>query len=396
MKADWQSINTDREIARNIRNYAQAHLKDIVADIRQLVELESPSRNKQAVDRCGEFIAGRFAQLGGKVKVHNHRDFGNQLQIDFPSLFRQALKPILLLGHFDTVWDIGTLTTMPCREAKGRVWGPGVFDMKAGIVIAMRAVSALREINGGLPRPVTVLLNPDEEIGSPASRKLTEQLAKKSAAVLVLEPAQGLDGKVKTSRKGVGDFAIKVTGVAAHAGLDFEKGQNAVLELAHQIAKASSFTDLSRRLTVSVGEVAGGSPATNVVPAQAEAKFDVRIAQLRDGHSIEKKFRSLRPFNRKCTVEVTGEINRPPLERTKQVAALYELARALYAELGCELGEAAVGGGSDGNFTGALGIPTLDGLGPVGEGAHASNESIIISELPKRVALIAGLISTIP
>lgn len=395
MKAEGPSSNADRELTRNIHLYAHAHLTGIIEDIHQLVELESPSRNKQSVDRCGEFIAGRFSQLGGKIKVHRNRDFGNQLQIDFPSQSRTALKPILLLGHYDTVWDLGTLATMPCRETKGRLSGPGVFDMKAGIAIAIHAVSALRELNASPSRPITVLLNPDEEIGSPASRKITEQLAKKSAAVLVLEPAQGLDGRVKTARKGVGDFTVKVTGVAAHAGLDFEKGQNAVFELSHQITKASAFTDLSRGLTVSVGEVQGGSPATNVVPAHAEAKFDVRIAQLRDGAYIEKKFRSLRPVNRKCAIEVMGGINRPPLERTPQVAALYELAREIYADLGCHLGEAAVGGGSDGNFTGALGIPTLDGLGAVGEGAHASNESIVISELPKRVALIARLITTI-
>ena len=240
-----------------------------------------------------------------------------------------------------------------------------------------------------------MLLDPDEEIGSTCSRRITEQLAKKSAAVLVLEPAQGLDGKVKTARKGVGGFTIKVTGVGSHAGLDFAKGQNAVLELSRQIIRASEFTDLARGLTVSVGEAHGGSPATNVVPASAEASFDVRIGRVKDGPVIEKKFRSLRPFNRKCELEVTGEINRLPLERTKQVAALYQLASDIYAELGCELGEAAVGGGSDGNFTGALGIPTLDGLGPVGEGAHASNETIVISELPKRVALIAGLMERI-
>ncbi len=390
-----QSVNIDREITRKLQAYAQAHLKDMVADVRRLVELESPSRNKQAVDRCGEFIAERFAQLGGKVKVHKHRDFGNQLQIDFPAPSRKGLKPILLLGHYDTVWEMGTLATMPFREAQGRLWGPGVFDMKTGIAIAIHAIGAMRGVSDGLPRPVTVLLNPDEEIGSPASRRITEQLARKSAAVLVLEPAQGLDGKVKTARKGGGGFTIKVTGVAAHAGLDFEKGQNAVLELAHQIARVSGFTDLSRGLTVSVGEVCGGTPATNVVPAQAQAKFDVRIARMKDGPVIEKKFRSLRPFNRKCTVEVTGEINRPPLERTTQVAALYELARAVYSALGCKLGEAAVGGGSDGNFTGALGIPTLDGLGAVGEGAHASNESVVVSELPMRVALVAGLIGRI-
>ncbi len=394
MKARRKSNVKADGLIHNLNNYAQVNLTHMIADVKQLVELESPSRDKQAVDRCGEYVAKRFADLGGKVKIHRNRDFGNQLQIDFPAA-KKGTRPILLLGHYDTVWDVGTLAKMPIRESKGRLSGPGVFDMKAGIAIALYAIKALQDSQGELPHPVTILLNPDEEIGSPVSRSVTEQLAKKSAAVLVLEPSQGPDGKVKTSRKGVGDFAVKVTGVSAHAGLDFTKGQNAVLELANQIVRIGQFTDLAKGLTVSVGEVTGGSPATNVVPASAEAKFDVRIAQAKDGPVIERKFRSLRAVNRKCTLEVTGGINRPPLERTKAVAALYELARDIYAELGCELGEAAVGGGSDGNFTGALGIPTLDGLGPVGEGAHASNESIIVSELPKRVALLAGLISRI-
>lgn len=376
--------------------YAESHLADILADISRLVEIESPSRDKSAVDRCGEFIADRSTALGGKVTVHRSSELGNQLQIEFSGKSNQAQEPILLLGHFDTVWDIGTLSSMPRREQNGLLCGPGVFDMKAGIAIAWHAIAALRELGGALPRPVKLLLNPDEEIGSPVSRPITEELAKQSTAVLVLEPAQGPDGKVKTSRKGVGGFTVKVKGVSAHAGLDFQKGQNAVLEVAHQITRASAFTDLSRGLTVSVGEVKGGSPATNVVPASAEASFDVRIARVEDGPAVESQFRSLQPVNSKCTVEIVGEINRPPLERTARVAALYELARAIYSDIGYELGEAAVGGGSDGNFTGALGIPTLDGLGPVGEGAHSANESIIISELPKRVALIAALISRIP
>ncbi|HYH01084.1 MAG TPA: M20 family metallopeptidase [Terriglobales bacterium] len=381
--------------ATELLRFAESRFDQIIDDIRQLVELESPSNNKQAVDRCGEFIKQRFAELGGKIKVHRQKAFGDQLQIDFAADRRAGSNkaaPILLLGHYDTVWDVGTLETMPFRNEKGRLWGPGVFDMKAGIAFALHAITALREVAGGLPRPVTVLLNPDEEVGSEVSRKVTEQLASKSAAVLVLEPAQGLDGKVKTARKGVGDFSVKVNGVAAHSGLDFENGQNAVVELAKQIEFISNFTDLSRGLTVSVNIVRGGTK-TNVVPAEASADVDVRIGKLKDGAVIEKKFRSLKPFNRKCKLEVTGGINRPPLERTKGVAALYDLARGIYGEFGANLGEAAVGGGSDGNFTGALGIPTLDGLGPVGEGAHAKNESIVVAELPKRVALIAGLMA---
>lgn len=384
-----------RNSARELLRYAESLRPELVADIRQLVELESPSSSKEAVDRCGAFIQQRFAELGGKIKVHRQRRAGDQLQIDFAANgSARGTKPILLLGHFDTVWDVGTLASMPFREEKGRLWGPGVFDMKSGIAIAAYAISALRDVRGGLPRPVTLLLNPDEEVGSEASRKVTEKLAKKSAAVLVLEPAQGLDGKVKTARKGVGDFTVKVTGVASHSGLDFEKGQNAVLELARQIEHISSFTDLGRGLTVSVNLVRGGTKA-NVVPAEASADVDVRIGKLKDGGVIEKKFRSLKPFNRKCGLEVTGGINRPPLERTKAVAALYEIARGIYSEFGANLGEAAVGGGSDGNFTGALGIPTLDGLGAVGEGAHASNESVLISELPRRATLVAALIERI-
>jgi glutamate carboxypeptidase len=245
-----------------------------------------------------------------------------------------------------------------------------------------------------LPRPVTVLLVSDEEVGSDSSRAITEALAKKAAAVLVLEPAYGFEGAVKTARKGVGEYLVKVTGKASHAGLDFQKGVNAILELARQIEKVSGFTDLKKGLTVNVGIVSGGS-RTNVVPAEAAAQVDVRIARMKDAAGIDKKMRSLRPFNRKCKIAISGGINRPPMERTAGVAALYAQASAIARDLGWKLGEAAVGGGSDGNFTAGLGIPTLDGLGGVGDGAHAAHEHILISELPRRAALIAGLIETV-
>jgi glutamate carboxypeptidase len=305
------------------------------------------------------------------------------------------MKPVLLLGHYDTVYPLGTLTTMPCRVVDNMLTGPGVLDMKSGIALMLHALAALQDWHKErLPRPVTVLLVSDEEVGSDSSLAITGSLAKKAAAVLVLEPSYGLQGAVKTARKGVGEYLVKVTGKASHAGLDFQKGVNAILELAHQIEKVSSFTDLKKGLTINVGVVRGGS-RTNIVPAEAAAQVDVRIARLKDGAGIDKKMRSLRPYNRKCKIEVTGGISRPPMERTAGVAALYTQAAAIARELGWKLREAAVGGGSDGNFTASLGIPTLDGLGGVGDGAHAPHEHILISELPRRAALLAGLIEAV-
>jgi glutamate carboxypeptidase len=367
----------------------------IVSTIRELVEIESPSDNKAAVDRIAEVVAQKFSQLGGEVRIHQAKNFGNHLQINFNFAGKSA-KPVLLLGHYDTVYPLGTLATMPCRADDNKLTGPGVLDMKAGIALMLHALAALQDWHredwlGGLPRPVTVLLVSDEEVGSDSSRAITESLAKKAAAVLVLEPSYGFQGAVKTARKGVGEYRVKVTGKASHAGLDFQKGVNAILELARQIERISGFTELKKGLTVNVGIVSGGS-RTNVVPAEAVAQVDVRIARMKDAAGIDKKMRSLRPFNRKCKIEITGGINRPPMERTAGVAALYEQAEAIAHDLGWKLGEAAVGGGSDGNFTAGLGIPTLDGLGGVGDGAHAPHEHILISELPRRAALLAGLI----
>ncbi len=386
-------------------NYFKERRDEIVSTIRELVEIESSSDNKAAVDRMAEVIAGKFAQLGGEVRFHRAKDFGNHLQIDFNFGGKSAAKPVLLLGHCDTVYPLGTLASMPCQIVGNKLTGPGVLDMKSGIALMLHAIAALQhwhkeeagqgaESRGELPRPINVLLVSDEEVGSDSSRKITEALAKRAAAVLVLEPSYGRQGAVKTARKGVGDYLVKVTGQASHAGLDFQKGVNAILELARQIEKISSFTDLKKGLTVNVGIVSGGS-RTNVVPAAAEAHVDVRIARMKDAAGIDKKMRSLRPFNRKCKIAITGGINRPPMERNAGVAALYEQAKAIACDLGWKLGEAAVGGGSDGNFTAGLGIPTLDGLGGVGDGAHAPHEHILISELPRRAALIAGLIEAI-
>jgi glutamate carboxypeptidase len=378
------------EAAERLQYFSQ-HRDEIVATIRDLVELESPSDNKVAVDRIAKVIAQKFFRLGGTIRLHEVKTFGNHLQIDFPG--ESHAKPILLLGHYDTVYPLGTLPAMPCRVAGDKLTGPGVLDMKSGIALMLYSLQGVQEFHGRLPRPVTVFLVSDEEVGSESSRAITESLAKKSAAVLVLEPSYGLHGAVKTARKGVGEYLVKVTGIASHAGLDFEKGANAILELAHQIEKISGFTDLKKGLTVNVGIVRGGS-RTNVVPAEAMAELDVRIARMRDAAGIDKKMRGLRPVNRRCKVLVNGGINRPPMERSAGVALLYAQAAAIAQDLGWKLGEAAVGGGSDGNFTAGLGIPTLDGLGGVGDGAHAIHEHILISELPRRAALLAGLITS--
>jgi glutamate carboxypeptidase len=398
MRSD-SSVEAQRRLANSRLAYSRlAYFKDrrdaIVSTIRYLVEIESPSDNRAAVNRIAEAVAEEFLRLGGELRFHQAKDFGSHLQVNFGG---KSAKPVLLLGHYDTVYPLGTLAAMPCHIEHNRLTGPGVLDMKSGIALMLHALAALQDWHkedGGLPRPVTVFLVSDEEVGSESSRAITEALAKKSAAVLVLEPSYGFQGAVKTARKGVGEYLVKVTGKPSHAGLDFQKGVNAILELSRQIERISGFTDLKRGLTVNVGVVSGGS-RTNVVPAEASAQVDVRIARRKDAAGIDKKMRHLRPFNRKCKVEITGGINRPPMERTAGVAALYAQAAAIARELGWKLGEAAVGGGSDGNFTAGLGIPTLDGLGGVGDGAHAIHEHILISELPRRAALLAGLIEAV-
>jgi glutamate carboxypeptidase len=371
----------------------------LLALAEKLIRAESPSDTKAAVDACGQVAIAHARALGGRVKVHKQRTHGDILELRFGPKAKSPGSRTLLLGHIDTVWPIGTLKSMPCKIAPdstghARLWGPGTLDMKVGVAMAFTAIEMLVEADL-LNREIILLLNTDEEIGSPVSRPITEKLAAESSAVYVLEPAQNLDGQqaaYKTARKGTGNWRIEVTGIAAHAGVDFEKGANALVELAHVIQTVSRWTELDRGLTVSVNVAAAGNK-TNVIPATAWAEVDVRLARKADGPRIARKFASLKATDKRCKLTITGGVNRPPMERTRGTVALYKQARALAADLGFELAEAATGGASDGNFTSAIGIPTLDGMGAVGEGAHASHESVLIAHLAPRTALLAGMLA---
>jgi glutamate carboxypeptidase len=372
--------------------YFKQRNNELAETVRQITEIESPSDNKQAVDRLGSYLAGRFEKIGGHSKLHKAVDFGDHLQVDFEGTAKRS--PVLLLGHLDTVYPLGTLKSMPCAVSNGNLFGPGVLDMKSGIALVLHAIEALLAWNEDkLPRPVTVLLVSDEEVGSRSSRAITESLAKRSAAVLVMEPSYGPKGAVKTARKGVGEYLVKVSGKAAHAGLDFEKGESAILELARQLTAIAKLVDVKHGITLNPGVVSGGT-RSNVVPAEASAVVDVRVLKMKDAAMIDKKMRALKPFNRKCKLQITGGVNRPPMERSSGVVDLLRKAAAIAKEMNWKLEEAAVGGGSDGNYTAGLGIPTLDGLGGVGEGAHAAHENIVIAELPRRAALLAGLVES--
>jgi len=370
---------------------ARAREPQLLSDLKALVEIESPSSDKSAVDHLAEFLAARLEHLGAYAQIHQIKNFGNHVQADFAGISES--KPVLLLGHIDTVWELGTLKQMPFRVADGRAWGPGVLDMKGGVAIAIHALALLREQKVPHP-PLRMLLVSDEEVGSHSSRQITERLALESQAVLVLEPGQGLDGAVKTARKGVGVYQLKVTGVAAHAGVDPGEGASAIHELAHQIETLTSFVDYSRGLSVNAGLIGGGT-RSNVVAAEAWAEVDVRVKTTADGKLIDEKMRSLRARDGRCKVAVSGGINRPPMERTDKVLALYRRAAQVGQSLGFRVDEESTGGGSDGNFTAALGVPTLDGLGAVGEGAHAVHESILLDQIAPRVALLAGLIGSL-
>ena len=360
---------------------------------RKLVLAESPSDTKSAVDACTAIAAEACRIRGGRIKLHRQRSYGDVLEAHFGRGSRaraDGVGPVLLLGHLDTVWPIGTLRAMPCRITEGLLRGPGTLDMKAGVAMAFTAIEMLNEADL-LNREIILLLNSDEEIGSPVSRPITEKLARECSGVFVLEPAQGL--AYKTARKGTGNWRIDIRGVASHAGVDFEKGASALRELARVIETVSNWTEPKRGLNVSVG-IAGGGSKTNVIPADAFAELDVRIANKSDGPRVERKFSSLKAADSRCSLAVTGGINRPPMERTRGTVKLFQQARALAAELGIALEEAATGGASDGNFTSALGVPTLDGMGAVGEGAHASHESVLLDHLAPRTALLAGMLTS--
>jgi glutamate carboxypeptidase len=372
-------------------SHARARQELLISDLKALVEIESPSNDKPAIDHLAHFLASRLEHYGAHSQIHLTQTLGNHVQADFSGV--SDSRPVLLLGHIDTVWDIGTLKQMPFRVANGRVWGPGVLDMKAGIAIGMHALALLREHKTPHP-PVRMLFVSDEEIGSHSSRAITERLALESQAVLVLEPGQGLEGAVKTARKGVGVYEINVTGQAAHAGVDPGQGASAIHELAHQIETIAAFTDVQRGITANAGVIRGGT-RSNVIAADAWAEVDVRVKTSADGKMIDQKMKALRARDTRCKVQITGQINRPPMERTEKGVALYRKAAQVAQSLGLKVDEQSTGGGSDGNFTAALGVPTLDGLGAVGEGAHAVHESILLDHIAPRMALLAGLIASL-
>jgi glutamate carboxypeptidase len=385
----------------NLRDFCRSQRDWLLETVEALVRLESPTTDKAAVDRCGAELDARLTAIGGRVARLTRTDRGDHLLAEFGC----GASQILLLGHFDTVWPIGQLERMPLTRSNGRLHGPGVFDMKAGIAIGMLATRALLE--AGLRRSgaatgqadetpkhrIVMLWTTDEEIGSATSRSAIEDEARRSDAVLVLEPSLP-GGAVKTSRKGCGEFEIVVRGVPAHAGIDPSKGASAIHELAHQIVQIQTLQDLDRGVSVNVGTITGGT-RPNVIAEEARAVIDVRAPTAADAARISAGFRSLTASNPRTTVHVEGGIDRPPLERTDRVVRLYEQARTVARALGLDLKEGGTGGGSDGNFTAALGVPTLDGLGAVGDGAHALHEYVEMESLTDRAALIAGLIESI-
>ena len=366
--------------------YCEAHADEIVADIEALAGLESPSTDKAAVDRCGMELAARLRALGADVDFLRREARGDHVTALWP-----GREPgVLILGHFDTVWAVGTLATMPVRRDGDRLSGPGVFDMKAGIAIALSAVRALQD--GDVSRrAIRMLWTTDEEIGSGTSRGEIESAARQSAAVLVLEPALP-GGALKTARKGCGEYEMLVEGVAAHAGLDPGKGVSAIHELADHVREIEALSDLGRGTTVNVGIVEGGTRA-NVVAAHARAVVDARAVTMADAGRLDSALRKLQPKRPGARLTVRGGFERPPLERSRDIARLFATAQDIAREFGRTLEEGTAGGGSDGNFTAAIGVPTLDGLGAVGDGAHACHEHVTISDLPWRAALVAGLLN---
>jgi glutamate carboxypeptidase len=367
-------------------DYCLANHDWLLELIETLVAIESPSDDPAAVNRCGDELAARLEALGGQVTPVPSATAGAHLRAGFGGGSRQ----ILLLGHFDTVWPIGQLARMPLRREGGRLYGPGVFDMKAGIALAMLATRAVIDRGGLDDGRIVMLWTTDEEIGSRTSRALIEAEASKSDAVLVFEPSLP-GGALKTSRKGVGRFEMIARGISAHAGLDPGKGVSAVRELARQIVAIDDLQDPANGVTLTVGVVSGGTRA-NVVPAEARATIDARAITRADADRVQRTMRSLQPHLRGASVEVTGGFDRPPLERTAAVERLFTQAKSVAAQIGVDLQEGSAGGGSDGNFTAAIGVPTLDGFGAIGDGAHALHEHVEIDALVPRAATIAGVL----
>jgi glutamate carboxypeptidase len=378
---------------KTLRDHFVSRQHELLALTCALVEAESPSGDTDGSSAVVSLLANAAGSINAVSSVERitSEEFGEHLRIN--AFTDNNSPPVVILGHTDTVHPRGATKERPWRTEGNRIYGPGIFDMKANCALALEVLLACEATESRPRSPITILLTCDEETGSPSGRGLVEAESKNARAVLVLEPpASG--GRVKTARKGTGMFTIEVHGRAAHAGLDPEKGVSAVLELARQTVRLSELNDPATGTTVTVTVVKGGTHS-NVVPAEARAEIDLRFTSASEGLRVESAMRNLKPIDARAQLVVSGGINRPPLERTEGVAALYEHARTIGALLDFDLGEASVGGASDGNFVGALGVPVLDGLGIEGDGAHAAHEHILVDDISVRGALIAALIATL-
>jgi glutamate carboxypeptidase len=384
-KKEVQTMDTASN--RKILGFLRDHQQEMVNLLTRLVGLESPTDHKPSLDRLGAFLAEELRGLGAKVEMLSQTQAGDHVL----ARWGEGEGGALMLCHMDTVWDLGTVAGRPVRTEDGKLYGPGAEDMKGGIVIALWAILALRELNPLPMQTITLLLTSDEETGSLTSRPVIEAEAPNHQVVFVLEPAEPPHGSLKTRRKGVGEYRVSVIGRAVHAGADHAKGVNAIEELAHQILTIQGFTDYESGTTFNVGVVGGGT-RRNVVPAEAWAEIDVRLASASDAARIVTHMQSLRPRLPGAEVKVTGGIERPPMERTAEIAALYAKAESLARGMGFPLSEAGTGGASDGNLTAALGVPTLDGMGVVGDGGHSIHEYALIASLPERAALLAAML----
>ena len=379
-------MTTESTANRKILAYLREHQEEMTTLLTHLVELESPTSDKPSLDRLGAYLAGEAEALGAQAEILVQDQAGNHTL----ARWGDGTGGALLLCHMDTVWDLGTVKERPVLVEKGRLYGPGAFDMKGGIVNSLWAIRALRTLDLMPKHRISLLINSDEETGSDTSRATIEAEALEHDVVFVLEPAQPPDS-LKTWRKGGGGFQVSVTGLSAHAGADHDRGINAIEELAHQILAIQALTDYEAGTTLNVGVVSGGT-RSNVVPAQAWADVDVRVMTMEEAARIEAKMKALRPHLPGAALQVTGGVERPPMVRSPEIAALYARAEALAEDMGFQITEAGTGGGSDGNWTAALGVPTLDGMGAVGEGGHAVHEHVILSHLPERAALLAAML----
>ena len=382
----------DSPLPLELLGVLKPQVPDMLRVLRRFVTSESPSLEKAAADRCCTVVAKEWQKSGAHVERIPQKHRGDHLRVVFVSDQSRAARQLLVLGHYDTVYSTGTLKTMPFHISGGKAYGPGIFDMKAGIVQALFALQALQRAKLELQKRIVFLWTSDEEIGSESSRKLIEMEARRSEAVFVLEPAFGPRGLVKTARKGVGEAHLIVTGRASHAGLAPEEGINAVHELAAQLTRIEEWNDMRRGISINADIVEGGT-RTNVIAERARAVLDLRALQTSDMRSVEHRLHALKPLHRGAKLKISGGFDRPPLER-KMCAALFARAKSLASQMNLSLGECTAGGGSDGNFTGALGIPTLDGFGAVGDGAHSDHEYIVVNTMPVRAALLAALLAT--